>query len=561
MRAVVISGGSGNDALLKGLYAMYPQINLSIIVNAYDDGKSTGVCRMITDTLGVSDIRKNHSRLYQISHFKSLNGNVVQFFDARFDLPKGNELNFVCKKLSEWELDFFAPYACSFFANEKALDFEYTNFSIANIVYSAMYQVMGYTKANDMICEKFDIPNVVLLNSFENVTLGAQTNKGVLYNEASIVDLANEDKKIESLIYDSETPVAINPVVIDTLENADMIIISCGTFWSSILPTLEYGGLYRAINKAKGFKLWVMNNEQDKDSYGVGSNEFLKVTSDLGLDLSKFVILENNDAHETLREKSEDYDIAYYNMGNVRGKHLPMELAKAIFKEYFGLRECRYEHILMDFDNTISSKNVADTHIVVENLMEIAARPNIQIVSGNDYKTAILPVIKQCGLDLPNNVWADASSVLYVGDNKKFVVKKHLINKNAIKFLAKYIYGNFGVVGDVNNDDYISCYKIKPLSALERSLLIKHLNGYVFKAYGIKGLKAIPAGRTTVDIVAKKNSKANIFVAYKLDPNKCLYIGDETEDYGNDYEIAHACAHYVRVANVYETNIVLKVMK
>ena len=70
MKIVVLSGGSGNDALIKGLnaYAVNGGFELHVIVNAYDNGKSTGVCRAVTDTLGVSDIRKNHIRMYEALH-------------------------------------------------------------------------------------------------------------------------------------------------------------------------------------------------------------------------------------------------------------------------------------------------------------------------------------------------------------------------------------------------------------------------------------------------------------------------------------------------------------
>lgn len=64
MNIVILSGGSGNDSLIKGLKEMYPESDIKVIINAYDSGKSTGICRKVTDTLGVSDIRKNHIRMY-----------------------------------------------------------------------------------------------------------------------------------------------------------------------------------------------------------------------------------------------------------------------------------------------------------------------------------------------------------------------------------------------------------------------------------------------------------------------------------------------------------------
>ncbi len=66
MKVVIISGGSGNDTLIKGLTKYISSgLDIKVIVNAYDNGKSTGICRAITNTLGVSDIRKNHSRMYE----------------------------------------------------------------------------------------------------------------------------------------------------------------------------------------------------------------------------------------------------------------------------------------------------------------------------------------------------------------------------------------------------------------------------------------------------------------------------------------------------------------
>lgn len=557
MKAIVLSGGSGNDALLKGIYSLYPTIDLKVVVNAYDDGKSTGLCRVLTNTLGVSDIRKNHARIYKIFHHANLNGNIVSFFDDRFDLPKSNEYEFVVSKLAEWGLSCFDVWVKCFFDNPKTKEETFEDFSIANIVYSSMYKELGYEATNEIICTKFDIPNNVLLNSFENVKLSAKTKKSILVDEASIVGFDNTKDRIESLSYNSDTPITTNPIVMDELQKADMIIVSCGTFWSSIYPTLEYGKLYRAINKSNAFKIWVMNSTQDKDARGVGSNQFINLVSNLGLDMSKFVVLENLDADPLLCQQSTEYDVVTYSMGNNKGKHEPLLLAKAIFKEFFHLRTMPCKYVLMDFDNTLYSKD--NLQISEENIKIVSQIEKIQIVSGNDYQTTIKPILERCG-NVRNNVWADASSILYVEGQRRFVIRKHLINNKAIGFLERKLCEALGIDGRPNNNDYISCYKMKPFTPLERRMLIKLLNGYMFKAYGIKGLKAISAGRTTVDIVSSNNSKANIFKAYHLPPQDCLYIGDETEDYGNDYEIAHACAKYIRVANVIETNIILKVL-
>ena len=55
----IFSGGSGNLELNKNLYKILGE-NLTIIINAYDDGKSTGLLReIVPGMLGPSDFRKN----------------------------------------------------------------------------------------------------------------------------------------------------------------------------------------------------------------------------------------------------------------------------------------------------------------------------------------------------------------------------------------------------------------------------------------------------------------------------------------------------------------------
>ena len=63
LRVVLFSGGRGSGALTSALVAT-PGVNLTIAINGYDDGASTGeVRRFLGDALGPSDFRKNASRV------------------------------------------------------------------------------------------------------------------------------------------------------------------------------------------------------------------------------------------------------------------------------------------------------------------------------------------------------------------------------------------------------------------------------------------------------------------------------------------------------------------
>ncbi len=64
---VLFSGGSGTQSITEALLK-HTQISLRILINAYDDGHSTGrLRRFIPGMLGPSDVRKNINRLMPVA--------------------------------------------------------------------------------------------------------------------------------------------------------------------------------------------------------------------------------------------------------------------------------------------------------------------------------------------------------------------------------------------------------------------------------------------------------------------------------------------------------------
>src|SRR5262249_61252556 len=85
VRVVLFSGGRGSGVLSKQLLKD-PHIQLTMAINGYDDGASTGeVRRFLGDSLGPSDFRKNASRL--ALELGACPPSVVELLDAR--LPDG----------------------------------------------------------------------------------------------------------------------------------------------------------------------------------------------------------------------------------------------------------------------------------------------------------------------------------------------------------------------------------------------------------------------------------------------------------------------------------------
>ena len=85
LSVVVFSGGRGSSVLSRELIAN-PRIDLTLAINGYDDGMSTGeVRRFLGDALGPSDFRKNASHLAKALH--TCDESVISLLDRR--LPHG----------------------------------------------------------------------------------------------------------------------------------------------------------------------------------------------------------------------------------------------------------------------------------------------------------------------------------------------------------------------------------------------------------------------------------------------------------------------------------------
>lgn len=567
MKITILSGGSGNDKLVRGLKKLYKDVDVTVIVNAYDNGKSTGLCRKLTDTLGVSDIRKNHSRMYE-----ALNSNpdkrILEFYNGRYNFTKGNELEEVLELLAKWNLSEFDSVAKAFFSNPEVRDYEFKDFSVANIIYAQMYKTFGYDTTNKIMTEQLlGLNDFVLLNSYDNTYIKAMTRSGkIIEDEGETVFYNNADDPIVKTIYtEPSIKYGVNERAVNALKESDLIVISTGTFWSSIQPTIEYLDFYKYINEAKCKKIWAMNNEEDGDSWGISSNQFIKFMEETRLNLNDFVILENNDARESLREPNDKYNIVYKSMGNIKGKHDPDKYAEAILSIYYGIENSTvddFDKVLFDFDDTIwSRQSELDKHlrdVSIENLKNI--NDNISdksyIISGNSYSAIKDKLCSVYGADLDGfniKIWADANSTLYSKDKVIDFIDDFVINNNAIECLNR-LGTELGITFTEHGIKPV-CLKIKPLQDLERKLLVKVINGL----YVWTDCIAYATGTSTVDVLSNNNSKSAVYDYCNFDKYKTLYIGDEV-DSGNDEDIAERCTLAIKVKDVEETNVVLKLL-
>ena len=565
MKTVILSGGSGNDSLIRGLKYYYPSMNCKVIVNAYDNGKSTGVCRAVTNTLGVSDIRKNHIRMYKAMH-GNRDKNIIEFYDNRYDFTPGNEVAEITEKLNTWGMPQFIPLVERFFATPEAKNYRYTDFNISNIVYAEMYAQSGYEATNYYFCNKIlDIDSFVLLNSFSNAYLKAITNSGyVIKDEGEIVEWCNRDDKIESCLYGTVMNTELNPRAVASIESADLIIISTGTFWSSIYPTLEFGDLYKLINKnTHAKKVWALNCEEDKDSYGVSADEFISHLRKLGLSLDDFTILVNSDACDILRTVNDKDVVCHYShMGNQNGKHDPNKYAKAVLECYYGFDKFTPEQIVCDFDDTLWPRNTSLKNIGIDNI-QLLNRTNMGvIISGNSFSSIKTKLASIYGSDLSDfniPVWADASSTEYIQGVKTHTIPDCFISKDTLEKVESHINKLFGMTAVSHPDTDLPYIKYKPMGNLERMLFTYLFNNYIRYNINTPELLANITGNSTVDITTSGDNKVKVYKECEFEGMNILYIGDEV-DKGNDCNVSKLATKSIHTSGVEETNCILKVL-
>src|ERR1700676_5197103 len=92
LNVVLFSGGSGTQNITEAL-RKHPQISLKILINAYDDGHSTGrLRRFIPGMLGPSDVRKNINRLMPSSERSQQSLKQVSDYRLPVGIARGDAL-------------------------------------------------------------------------------------------------------------------------------------------------------------------------------------------------------------------------------------------------------------------------------------------------------------------------------------------------------------------------------------------------------------------------------------------------------------------------------------
>lgn len=244
MKALVVAGGTGSTNLQIGLHAA--KIQYGLLVNAYDDGKSTGFVRRVAGCLGPSDIRKNLHTMLGIVDSSSPYCSTLK---CRFDAPSSKEAESFCWDRCALTISMMIGLDEWFsFAGDR----RYEDVSVVNLALAGLARKYGSMQAaSDKLAVDLGLPPAVHLSSDENAELLARSRSGVLVTEGEIVTWNRPDDPLESIEYRINSAPMVSPQLsaraADAIAEADIIIVSAGTLFSSILPTLLTVGFREAV--------------------------------------------------------------------------------------------------------------------------------------------------------------------------------------------------------------------------------------------------------------------------------------------------------------------------
>ena len=211
-KIVALGGGTGMSALVKSLKDFPADITCVITVS--DNGRSTGKLREEFSTPAVGDIRK------VLTNLSDLPDDIKNTMEYRFKTY--SDLN---------------------------------GHSVGNLVLTALINETGSLKESiEKMSVLLDVKEKVLPLSEDNLTLmGEQEDGTIIEGEEEITAHGH----IKRLFYKKD-PIVIKDVL-TSIKEADLIIISMGSLYTSIIPHLLCKDVVNAINKSKAKVMYVCN--------------------------------------------------------------------------------------------------------------------------------------------------------------------------------------------------------------------------------------------------------------------------------------------------------------
>jgi len=276
-KVVVLGGGTGLSTLLRGL-KMFP-LDITAVVSVADDGRSTGKLRQEFNVPAVGDIRQV---IVALSETEPL---VQELLNYRFKTT--SDLN---------------------------------GHALGNLLLTGLIDVAGSMSTGIKSLSKvLNLKGKVLPITEENITLIGEMEDGtVIEGEHNIT---NDIRKVKKVYYKKD-PKILNEVL-EEINQADLIILSMGSLFTSVLPNLICKEIKEAIDKSKAQVMYICNimtQPGETDNFTV-SDHIKTLNEYLGNKKVSIAIVNNGKVSKSIKQKYlalEQKDPVVLDMQNLK---------------------------------------------------------------------------------------------------------------------------------------------------------------------------------------------------------------------------------------------------
>lgn len=262
-KIVVIGGGTGLSTMLRGLKTF--SSNITAIVTVADDGGGSGILRQDLGMLPPGDIR---NCMLALADTEPIMEKLLQY---RFEDGMLKGQNF------------------------------------GNLFLAAMHGISSnFEEAVHKMSSVLAVTGKVLPVTLEDVRLCAELEDGYIICGESSIGKHNglHPGRIKRVFME---PEAISPLqdVIDTISEADAIILGPGSLYTSIIPNLLVRGVQEAITNSSAIKIYVCNvmtQPGETDGYSV-SDHIKAIEEHSHKGILDFCIVNTADIPEELKNR------------------------------------------------------------------------------------------------------------------------------------------------------------------------------------------------------------------------------------------------------------------
>lgn len=241
-KIVCLGGGVGTANLVRGLNNFFE--NITVVISMADDGGSSGRLR----------------RLYNVPPPGDLVSCMAAF---------ASNTNPVISEMLKYR----------FSGNRYGKDADLSGQKLGNLIMIALRDITGsFDKAIELFQKTFGIKGIFLPATSETVNISAETIEGKkIYGETKI-DLGEyEGKRVLERVYLEPGDAKVNPKVLASIKEADVIIGGPGDLFTTILPVLIVPFVKDALYESHATKIFVVNvTNKPFETKGYGVKDYVQ---------------------------------------------------------------------------------------------------------------------------------------------------------------------------------------------------------------------------------------------------------------------------------------------